>query len=374
MASKATGLGILAALVSFSGSSRGAGAAPAATARPRRRDDQRAGRGLRAIALARGDELHGERRIHSPGRCGRVGGDRGPADEPSWLPRAVLDGHLHADLLRDATSPSPRTQRPCTAGGRHGRHREHHRVDQQHRHRPHPISATETISDWMCLPPLVINGDPYISLTGTFSFMNGRPPPSSTWGSTAGSSGARRRPRAARSTSTPTSTATGRVAPPGRSAATRLTSRTRREVPGEEDGRPGRPLLPGCLRAVRGHPGRAERRRPRLRPPRPPGVVAGRGAHARVITSSSPDQRTPFTLGHELVHVRQQAASPARFWWTYLTSPRARLLFEAEAYAVHARAGCPVDGDHGLAAYLSGPAYLWTGSRAEAQEAIQSFR
>lgn len=37
------------------------------------------------------------------------------------------------------------------------------------------ISATETISDWMCLPPLVINGDPYISLTGTFSFVNGVP-------------------------------------------------------------------------------------------------------------------------------------------------------------------------------------------------------
>ncbi len=37
------------------------------------------------------------------------------------------------------------------------------------------ISATQTISDWMCLPPLVINGDPYISLTGTFSFVNGAP-------------------------------------------------------------------------------------------------------------------------------------------------------------------------------------------------------
>jgi hypothetical protein len=37
------------------------------------------------------------------------------------------------------------------------------------------ISATETISDWSCLPPLMINGDPYISLTGTFSFLNGVP-------------------------------------------------------------------------------------------------------------------------------------------------------------------------------------------------------
>lgn len=37
------------------------------------------------------------------------------------------------------------------------------------------ISATETISDWRCLPPFVINGDPYISLSGTFSFMNWAP-------------------------------------------------------------------------------------------------------------------------------------------------------------------------------------------------------
>ncbi len=87
-----------------------------------------------------------------------------------------------------------------------------------------------------------------------------------------------------------------------------------------------------------------------------------------------PSQRTAFAIGHELVHVRQQERSPARFWWSYLTSPRSRLLWEAEAYAVHARAGCPVDGEHGLAAYLSGPAYLWTGSREEARAAILGFR
>lgn len=54
-----------------------------------------------------------------------------------------------------------------------------------------------------------------------------------------------------------------------------------------------------------------------------------------------PSQRTPFAVGHELVH---------------------------------ARAGCPVDGEHGLAAYLSGPACLWTGSREEARTAILGFR
>lgn len=37
------------------------------------------------------------------------------------------------------------------------------------------INATETILDWRCQPPLVINGDPYISLSGQFSFINMQP-------------------------------------------------------------------------------------------------------------------------------------------------------------------------------------------------------
>jgi hypothetical protein len=32
-----------------------------------------------------------------------------------------------------------------------------------------------TISDWGCEPPAIINGDPYISITGTFSFLSGAP-------------------------------------------------------------------------------------------------------------------------------------------------------------------------------------------------------
>ncbi|MCK9420565.1 MAG: hypothetical protein M0R70_14430 [Nitrospirae bacterium] len=32
-----------------------------------------------------------------------------------------------------------------------------------------------TITDWSCQPPLIINGDPYISITGTFTFLNGAP-------------------------------------------------------------------------------------------------------------------------------------------------------------------------------------------------------
>jgi len=86
-----------------------------------------------------------------------------------------------------------------------------------------------------------------------------------------------------------------------------------------------------------------------------------------------PSQQSAISIGHEQVHVRQQAASPLWFWWSYATSSRWRLRWEAEAYAVQARAGCPVDGDHGLAAYLSGPAYLWTANREEARLAILGY-
>jgi hypothetical protein len=86
-----------------------------------------------------------------------------------------------------------------------------------------------------------------------------------------------------------------------------------------------------------------------------------------------PSQQSAISIGHERVHVRQQADSPLWFWWSYATSARWRLRWEAEAYAVQARAGCPVDGDHGLAAYLSGPAYLWTASRDEARLAILGY-
>ncbi len=37
------------------------------------------------------------------------------------------------------------------------------------------IGVPITISDWSCQTPLIINGDPYISITGTFTFLNGAP-------------------------------------------------------------------------------------------------------------------------------------------------------------------------------------------------------
>jgi hypothetical protein len=84
-------------------------------------------------------------------------------------------------------------------------------------------------------------------------------------------------------------------------------------------------------------------------------------------------QQTEYGIGHELVHVRQQAADPTWFWLSYLFLPEWRLRWEAEAYAVQARARCPIDGEHGLAAYLSGPAYLWPGSQAQAAARIRDF-
>jgi hypothetical protein len=85
-------------------------------------------------------------------------------------------------------------------------------------------------------------------------------------------------------------------------------------------------------------------------------------------------QQNAIGIGHELVHVRQQAERPLWFWVSYATSPRWRLRWEAEAYAVQARAGCPIEGEHGLAAYLSGRAYLWTATRDEARREILRFR
>jgi hypothetical protein len=55
------------------------------------------------------------------------------------------------------------------------------------------MSAQETITDWQCIGNYIINGDPYISLTGTFTWMNDQPATQQTmsinggfkWGTTA---------------------------------------------------------------------------------------------------------------------------------------------------------------------------------------------
>jgi hypothetical protein len=58
------------------------------------------------------------------------------------------------------------------------------------------IQVTETIADWQCISDYVINGDPYISLAGQFSYVNGQPSTSQTltisggfkWGTSAAES------------------------------------------------------------------------------------------------------------------------------------------------------------------------------------------
>ena len=37
------------------------------------------------------------------------------------------------------------------------------------------IGVTQTITDWECITGYIINGDPYVSLTGTFTFDGGAP-------------------------------------------------------------------------------------------------------------------------------------------------------------------------------------------------------
>ena len=90
---------------------------------------------------------------------------------------------------------------------------------------------------------------------------------------------------------------------------------------------------------------------------------------ARVFAKRSISQ---LDLDHEAVHCAQQTRDGmSRFLFRYVFSPTWRVRYEAAAYAVQARAGCVIDGDHGLAAVLAGPLYLWPCSREVAAAAIR---
>ena len=86
------------------------------------------------------------------------------------------------------------------------------------------------------------------------------------------------------------------------------------------------------------------------------------------------DKADVLTITHEQVHAKQQARMGWKFWALYLLWPPGRARLEAEAYAIQANAGCPVEGDNGLAAYLSGWAYLFCCSRARARQLIEEYR
>ena len=89
-------------------------------------------------------------------------------------------------------------------------------------------------------------------------------------------------------------------------------------------------------------------------------------------------QGDKLMLAHEIVHVGQMKAHPVWYWVSYFLllplfwSPY-RVDWEAEAYAVQARAGCPIDGDTGLAAGLSSWKYGWPCRRATAVDAIKRY-
>ncbi len=84
-------------------------------------------------------------------------------------------------------------------------------------------------------------------------------------------------------------------------------------------------------------------------------------------------------LAHELVHVRQMSEM-GTLWYLLqyffllplFWSPF-RVRVEAEAYAVDAQAGCPIDGDNGLAAKIACWRYGWPCSRQQAADAIRRY-
>lgn len=80
-----------------------------------------------------------------------------------------------------------------------------------------------------------------------------------------------------------------------------------------------------------------------------------------------------LTIGHEKVHERQQKAMGFKFWFLYIFWPPSRARLEAEAYAIQALAGCPIDGDNGLAASLSSFLYLFCCSRDKASKLIKEY-
>lgn len=87
------------------------------------------------------------------------------------------------------------------------------------------------------------------------------------------------------------------------------------------------------------------------------------------------DVQDKLSLEHELVHVQQQAAYGWWFWVSYIFllpigwNPF-RMAWEAEAYAVQAKYGCPVDD---LARVMSSSMYLWPCRRAQAEAEIRKW-
>ena len=102
------------------------------------------------------------------------------------------------------------------------------------------------------------------------------------------------------------------------------------------------------------------------------GITFGKHVFVKDLT----DQ---LTINHELVHVKQQREHRFWFWFSYVFFPLPffwnpwRMKWEAEAYAVQARAGCPVEGPNSLSAVLSGAMYGWCCRKQRAADAIRRW-
>jgi hypothetical protein len=85
------------------------------------------------------------------------------------------------------------------------------------------------------------------------------------------------------------------------------------------------------------------------------------------------DITNQITIAHERVHERQQREMGFKFWALYIFWPPARARLEAEAYALDAICGVPVEGPNSLSTVLSSYAYLWCCSQAKAVELIKGY-
>src|SRR5512138_3257662 len=86
----------------------------------------------------------------------------------------------------------------------------------------------------------------------------------------------------------------------------------------------------------------------------------------RIFAKRSADETV---LAHEGVHVEQQRRDGWSFYWRYIVSPRRRMEYEAEAYAVNYVAGASLAW---IAKTLSGPLYFWPCDRHEAAIAVMN--
>lgn len=94
--------------------------------------------------------------------------------------------------------------------------------------------------------------------------------------------------------------------------------------------------------------------------------VGGHAVACRILAKRGASR---VVLDHEAVHVEQQRRDGwVRWLWRYVVSPRWRVRYEAEAYAVQLRDGHSLEV---MARRLAGAMYLWPCSVEEARAALE---